>query len=68
MYRNMAITALIAIGLVVAGCGGGGGGDGEMASRMFIRSMVRILRWRKAVRQRYPYIWPSRRQHQQAIR
>ncbi len=28
MYRNIAITALIAIGLVVAGCGGGGGGDG----------------------------------------
>ena len=28
MYRNIAITALITIGLVVAGCGGGGGGDG----------------------------------------
>ena len=28
MYRNIALTALIAIGLVVAGCGGGGGGDG----------------------------------------
>lgn len=28
MYRNIAIATLIAIGLVVAGCGGGGGGDG----------------------------------------